>query len=295
MMWRSATLAVLVFLSSLATAYGSTVEFTEKCGLPWKLLRAGSDIPSRPESAFRYPYGARKGQAIEYHASWTGHEASSALGFDDSIDREYTNEGIVSWNMDFDQSAPDARRWIPTLNDTEVPVAEHFYHHDFTDATATFVRDGTWPITQLWAGDPFVGPACARMVLEMRRLQADPAPEGDDKAKMAVVVKHYGRGFPDPATGRSTDVWTYLTLQVLGHGSDMIQTLNQSCERWFGQVAGAAKVTRLVSQQNSSTTENTTSTVPTRYYQGTAGGMRAVQAADGSNFSISVDPHVDFA
>ena len=150
-------------------------------------------------------------------------------------------------------------------------------------------RNGSWLHTSLWNGDTFWRPACSRMTYELQRLQqAASASTGYQNKTMAVQVKHYGATFPDE-TLQYALVWTYVHVLVHRMGDDMVGVFGDECRQWFGSLTAD---NRLVRGQNDTAVDYDSSPL---LLQATAGGVKVLQASDGSQFSLWVLPVFTFA
>ena len=155
-------------------------------------------------------------------------------------------------------------------------------------------------MTRIWVDDDFWYPACARMSSEVARLNAT-APQ-DQSAVMSVVIKHYGTSLPD-AQNDNASVATYISANIVERGSDPVETFAHSCMSWFGLLVGQTSVTKISTFDttpvplvidNQTILDQTGQAVmqPAPLLVFTVGGGKAIQADDGTNFTIWIEPSV---
>ena len=195
----------------------------------------------------------------------------------------------------WDASSTDVSRWLP-------PVDEHFYEARVafrnTEFTNVYNRNGT--LTRLWDDDDFWVPACERMTAELTRLRQTASEPQNQNKTMGVTVKHYGTTFPD-LDNRNASISTYISLTVVQEGSDAVSTFDNNCEWWFGTLVGQATVIRNATSDptpvplvlNGTTIKDQNGTVimlPPPLLKATSGGGKAIQAPDGSNFTLWIEP-----
>ncbi|KAI9823767.1 MAG: hypothetical protein M1832_002324 [Thelocarpon impressellum] len=243
------------------------------------------------DTMYTYPYGGEVGRTIEY-TSWSGgaEGASHGMTGDEDVDWKagWMNDGFL-----FDENAQDVRRWLPPLDGAEFEIGLQNGPNDFTNV---YNRSGSYAFTRLWLVDDFWTPACARMTAELQRLQSGGA--GNGKV-MQVVLKHYGGSFPDADNNNAT-VWTYMHAAVIGVGTSLLPTFSQHCTQWFGEIAAAGTEERPLHPNRDGTYNFTdypiaepaggASPAKPQAVEGTAGGVRALQAADGSTFTLMIVP-----
>ena len=204
------------------------------------------------------------------------------------------------WNKlkedDWDPDSTSVSKWLPPVDGD---IYETRIGHNGLDYTNVFNRNRT--LTRLWSGDDFWSPACARMAAELSRLQQtakDPLNVGKN---MGVTVRHYGASFPDDSN-HNTSVNSFISVTVIGQGSNMHSTFGELCSWWFGDLVNQAGVIRpslvdttptdLVVNGAIATYSNGTDVqLPPIQLAGTSGGGKAVQADDGSNFTLWVQPY----
>ena len=241
-----------------------------------------------------------QGKTIEYNSTYIGGIGGTCYGLDRPQD--------IVWRDDFrnqsdwdppDPSVNNVTRWLRTVDGKEIEARVNNGTQDYTDI---YNRDGTYPRTRLWNDDPFWGPACMRMSKELWRLHnLAPNPLNEGKL-MEVMVKHYGANFPDAQNYNAT-VWTYIHVTVVSEGNAVVPAFTNGCMPWFGDLADVASAIRPVSPNwtqwiaNGAPVidkDNKTVMIPPQLLRATAGGVKAVQAQDNSNFTLWVVPNYEF-
>ena len=243
-----------------------------------------------------YPYGIMAGKTIEYDSTWVGGSAGSSYGLNDSRDTGWRDDHRGE-SFDYDPDASNVTRWLPPVDGQEIGLRISNSSRDFTDI---YNRIGDYPRTRLWPGDHFWPPACARMTTELRRLfHRATAPYNEGKV-MEVMVKHYGATFPDEHNYNAT-VWTYIHAIVMSVGTDPIASFSKGCEKWFGELAAISAAlhplsltwTPWITDGVPVMDKNKTVTLPPQLLMATAGGIRAIQDDDGSNFTMWIVPNYE--
>ena len=220
-------------------------------------------------------------------------------GLNDSKDRAWLGD----WDPDliYDPDTANVTRWLPEIDGVEVSERKRDGDSDYTDV---YNSNGSYPTTRLWPVDPFWAPACARMAMELQRLQSQPRAKATGNQTLQVALKHYGATLPDENNHNAT-VWTYIHAFVVSAGSNVLPTFNSGCPQWLGKVAkDATKPPER--QQNQSKidwiyhgipvldTHNRSIQLTPPVIRVTAGGIKAFTADDGSVFSLWIVPRYQF-
>ena len=234
------------------------------------------------------------GQTIEYNSTYRGSGGGAAQGLTDA--RDATWQGLFqSVDMDFSPTAQDIGRWMPPLKEYEYDMR---IINSTTDWTYVYNRNGSFLFTQLWDGSSFWAPACSRMTKELERLRLVSKLPQHQSNTMEVMVKHYGDSLPD-SNNVTTAVWTYVHVLVQVVGGRYIDVFQQNCEQWFGAAAQVAIwpvdepgpfVDWVSNGQVQMWANGSTVEIPPTELGGTSGGIRTLQADDGSLFSLWIVP-----
>ena len=166
----------------------------------------------------------------------------------------------------------DVSKFLPRPEYKYEVAQESIGNFEFTNI---FQPNGT--LTRLFPDDAFWAPACGRMLAELTRLYGHINDPVNAEKTMGVTLKHYGMSPPD-AANHTQPISTYVSVNVLDFGSDMLAAFNESCAWWFGDIVALASTDSLPG-----------------HYLATAGGAKAAQAVDGSNFTMWVEPFVSVA
>ena len=245
---------------------------------------------------FTYPYGSHKGQPIEYRSYWRNGSVGESYGLNATQDEEWVQTEAFGEDLIF-SNATDVSKYLPLLDSDEFEVRIGNGSKDFTDV---YKRDGSYATTRLWAGDEFWWQACSRMVLELEVLESKKMLQENKGKNMEVMVKHYGISLPDAQNFNST-VWSYIFVTVNSEGGDAISSFSEHCEEWFGELAMAAEYVGEAALNASWTqvllygdpvlnSTNATMTMPPPLDRATAGGIKAIQADENSNFTLWIIP-----
>ncbi|KAI9811257.1 MAG: hypothetical protein M1832_000936 [Thelocarpon impressellum] len=242
-----------------------------------------------------YPYGSHVNRTIEYRSNFRGGADGGSYGLAEDMDN-YWRLRFQAVNMDFNPDMPTMLRWLPPLDNDE--WSERVVDSN-DDLTMVVNRNGKFLYTRLSNGDEFWPPVCERLTRELQRLRELRGEPANRLRPMEVMAKHYGKSLPD-ASNRNATIWTYVHLYVPEIGDSVDSVFRKDCARWLGETAGRGIMTGMVPGQNfvewvggkgPSVGGNSSSPhLPPKLIKGTAGGMRAVKAEDGSVFALWIRP-----